>query len=103
MDIGKTAWVDSVNILWRAWPGDDSAPYYNDTPVTYTLDSGLIDVIGNLDPDVFKNKNMGNALMKKINSVLEMIDQGLYQDTSDKLKNDVLKKTDGCAKIMCTR
>jgi len=50
-----------------------------------------------LPPSVLKNSNMTNALTNKINAALGMIDQGLYQDALDKLENDILQKTDGCA------
>lgn len=63
---------------------------------TQTLQDA-VDVINGLDPGVFKNKNMANTLTNKINVVLEKIDQGLYQEAIDKLENDILKKTDGCA------
>jgi hypothetical protein len=39
---------------------------------------------------------MRNTLINKLNSVLLNIDQGAYQDAYNQLKNDVLKKTDGC-------
>ena len=51
-----------------------------------------------LDADSLKNSNMKNALMNKIEQVLEMIDAGLYKDALKKLENDILKKTDGCIK-----
>lgn len=41
---------------------------------------------------------MANALTNKINAVLQDVDQGLYQQALDKLQNDILAKTDGCAK-----
>ena len=50
-----------------------------------------------IDPASLKNRNMAHALTNKLNAVLEMIDQGRYQDALDKLENDILKKTDGCA------
>ncbi|MEW6683478.1 MAG: PKD domain-containing protein [Nitrospirota bacterium] len=56
-----------------------------------------ITTINNLDPGVFKNSNLVNALTNKINSVLGLIEQGLYQEALDKLQNDILGKTDGCA------
>jgi hypothetical protein len=40
---------------------------------------------------------MANTLTNKINAAIQMIDQGLYQDALDKLTNDILGKTDGCA------
>ena len=50
-----------------------------------------------LNPNIFKNRNMVNALTNKINAVLVMIDQGEYLETIDKLSDDVLGKTDGCS------
>lgn len=58
-----------------------------------------IELINSLEPAIFKNKNMCNALTNKINSVLELIDQGFYIDALEKLQNDILGKTDGCAEI----
>ena len=46
-----------------------------------------------------KNKNLKNALTNKINSALLLIDQGSYEEALDKLQNDILGKTDGCATI----
>ncbi len=51
-----------------------------------------------LDAGSLKNSNMKNALMNKIEQVLEMIDAGMYEDALKKLENDILKKTDGCIK-----
>ncbi|MHC4125852.1 MAG: GLUG motif-containing protein, partial [Planctomycetota bacterium] len=50
-----------------------------------------------LDPNSLKNANMANALSNKIDEVLAMIEAGNYQAALKKLKNDILKKTDGCA------
>jgi hypothetical protein len=55
--------------------------------------------INSLDDIVLKNNNMKNALTNKINAALEMIDQGLYENALDKLENDILGKTNGCAEI----
>ena len=52
--------------------------------------------IDELDPDNLNNPNSANALFNKINATLAMIDEGLYQDALNKLRNDILKKTDGC-------
>jgi hypothetical protein len=57
----------------------------------------LMDVINALDPAAFKNSNMANALTNKINAVLADIEQGNYESARDKLQNDILGKTDGCA------
>ncbi len=37
-DIEESGPVVAVNILWRAYPGDDSIPYYNAAPITYYYD-----------------------------------------------------------------
>lgn len=50
-----------------------------------------------LPPESLNNENSANALSNKIDATLAMIDQGLYEDALDKLQNDILKKTDGCA------
>ena len=56
-----------------------------------------MDTINEFAPASFKNNNMGNALTNKINAALELIDQGYYIDAIDKLLNDILQKTNGCA------
>ena len=56
-----------------------------------------IATINDLAPGVFRNSNMQNALTNKINAVLNQIDQGLYQEALNKLQNDILPKTNGCA------
>jgi hypothetical protein len=56
-----------------------------------------IEAINELECGDFKNGNMKNALTNKINAVLMDIDQGLYREALDKLQNDILRKTDGCA------
>ncbi|MDO8586726.1 MAG: PKD domain-containing protein [Armatimonadota bacterium] len=53
--------------------------------------------INHLPPDSFKNDTMANTLTNKINAAIQMIDQGLYADALDKLQNDIVAKTDGCA------
>ena len=40
---------------------------------------------------------MGNALTNKINALLQMIEQEDYSNALDKIENDILKKSDGCA------
>lgn len=55
-------------------------------------------VIVNLIPPVaLKNKNLKNPLTNKFNSVVEMVDLGLYAEALDKLESDILPKVDGCA------
>jgi len=50
-----------------------------------------------LDPDTLKNRNMKNALLNKINAVQQMLDKGRYEEALNKLQNNILQKTDGCA------
>ncbi|UJS17316.1 MAG: PKD domain-containing protein [Candidatus Jettenia sp.] len=54
-------------------------------------------VIASLNPNVFKNANMQNTLINKLNAVIANIEAGNYEDALGQLKNDVLGKTDGCA------
>jgi hypothetical protein len=55
------------------------------------------ETISELDPDIFLNENMSNALTNKINAAIELIDQGFYEEALIKLQEDILGKTDGCA------
>ncbi len=64
--------------------------------MTLVLDEATI-VINNIPPTDLKNPKMANALTKKINAVLKMIEKEQYQKALDKLTNDILAKTDGCA------
>jgi hypothetical protein len=56
-----------------------------------------IEIIYDLNPDDFKNRNMPNALTNKLNATLEKVDQGLYQEALSKLEHDILSKMNGCA------
>lgn len=68
------------------------------TEVTDTLDAAVA-AINHLASGSLKNQNMAKTLTNKIGAVLTMIDQGNYAEALDKLQNDVLAKTDGCALI----
>jgi uncharacterized membrane protein len=63
----------------------------------------LRDVIADLGdtgllPDAaFKNKNMRNALINKLNALIKDVDAGNYAEALAKLQEDVMAKTDGCA------
>jgi hypothetical protein len=57
----------------------------------------LREVIAELPVESLKNKNSSNALINKIDATLAMIEEGLYGEALDKLENDILRKTDGCA------
>ena len=54
-------------------------------------------VIASLYLGVFKNANMQNTLLNKLNALLANIEAGKYEDALGQLQNDILKKTDGCA------
>ncbi len=56
-----------------------------------------IDAINALAPEAFKNPNMKHTLTNKLGVVIGLVDQGVYSDAADKLRNDVLAKTDSCA------
>jgi len=53
--------------------------------------------VNSIDINVLKNKNMQNALTNKINAALKLVDQGQYEEALNKLQNDILSKTNGCA------
>jgi beta propeller repeat protein len=59
--------------------------------------NAIIESVGSLEPGDLKNANMQNALINKLNAVIASIEAGSYADALDKLQNDLLKKTDGCA------
>ena len=56
-----------------------------------------IQQIGELDPDAFKNPNAANALINMIEAALKMVEKGNYKGALNKISNEILKKTDGCA------
>ena len=58
-----------------------------------------VDIINNLAPSSLKNPNMTNALTNKIAAAVQLIEQGNYGEALDKLTNDILSKTDGCATV----
>lgn len=66
--------------------------------ITSNLQEEIV-IINSFDDNQLKNRNMKNALTNKINNVIELVNQGLYQDALDKLVNDILKKTNGCFEI----
>ncbi len=58
----------------------------------------LESIIAGLNPLMFKNPNMQNALNNELIAVIASISGGKYNDAIDQLQNDILGKTDGCAK-----
>jgi hypothetical protein len=55
------------------------------------------EIIGSLDPSVFKNTNLQKTFNNKLNGVIADIEAGNYANALDKLQHDILRKTDGCA------
>jgi len=55
--------------------------------------------IRTLPATAFKNANMQNNLISKLNAVIVMINAGDGTRALNKLQNDVQAKTDGCAQI----
>ncbi|MHC4110890.1 MAG: fibronectin type III domain-containing protein [Planctomycetota bacterium] len=66
--------------------------------VENSLQCTLYDAVESmLGPENMKNKNMKSSLLNKIDEALQMIDGGLYKNALNKLENDILQKTNGCA------
>lgn len=57
----------------------------------------LINLLNGLPNSAFSNTNFRNALSNKLQSVIQLIDDGDYQNAIDKLQSDILAKTDGCS------
>jgi hypothetical protein len=56
-----------------------------------------IDIVQGLDPAILKNGNLTkDSIINKINVVLDMINDGKYDNAMGKLQNDVIERTDGC-------
>lgn len=53
-------------------------------------------VISGIDEERFKNRNMKNTLINKLNTVIANIQAGNYSDAVGQLQNDILGKIDGC-------
>ena len=65
--------------------------------VESSLQSTLADVIEiELTLESMKSKNLKKTLLNKIDTVLDMIDDGLYTNALSKLRNDILSKMNGC-------
>lgn len=82
----------------------DSDPAYTTIAAILSGEDAIVqtlqeasDAIVTLPKSAFKNKKMKNTLTKKINEVLLKIDEGDIEGAYNKLKNDILKKTNGCA------
>ena len=73
----------------------DPNPYNCDTPET--IIEHAAEAIADLEPENLNNLNSGMALINKIDATLVMIEEGFYAEALEKLQNDILQKTDGCA------
>lgn len=56
-----------------------------------------VDLINALPTDVFKNRNLPRALSHKLLAIINQIESGDYVQARNKLANDVMGMTDGCA------
>ena len=81
--------------IWKMCDGPDYPKLgWEECPEAATL----LDVVSTmLDPNSLKNENMKNAFLNKLSAAQAMIDDGRYQAALNKLENDILAKTDGCA------
>lgn len=105
-------WTTAVPMFIQAIPGGAIGTPYNYT-LSFKVDSikirsialaniveGLRDIvttINNLETYYFKSANQRNTLTKKLHSVVRMVNHGFYTNALDKLQNNILQKTDGCA------
>jgi len=62
-----------------------------------TLVSDEITLIDSFAPLAFKNSNLQNSLIHKLQAVMSAIQAEDFEGAASKLKNDVMGKTDGCA------
>jgi hypothetical protein len=91
LELGKRYWY---SVKARNSAGTESGWSNVESSLQVTL-TDAVDAM--LDPDTLKNEKMKNALLNKINAVQEMIAEGLYEEALNKLQNDILQKTNGCA------
>jgi hypothetical protein len=103
-------WPTPIPMFIQALPGGAiGTPYYT---LSFKVDSvrinslaahiihGLHDIIkeiNKLKTDYFKNTNQQNTLTNKLHAVVRKVKEGSYAEALDKLQNDILQKTDGCA------
>ncbi|GEM_PF-3086163 len=84
--------------LIGAWINTDIDPLSEPDPEEILINTvGIVNTLS--VTGVLVNPNMDEPLSHKISAVLSMIEQGLYVDALDKLEQDILQKTDGCATI----
>ncbi|NIP24719.1 MAG: hypothetical protein GWN55_04830, partial [Phycisphaerae bacterium] len=91
LELGKRYWY---SVKARNAAGTESG-WSN---VEFSLQCSLSDAVDIvLNKECVKNENLKNVLLNKIYEALEMIDEVLYKDALNKLQNDILQKTNGCA------
>ena len=90
LELGQRYWY---SVKARNSAGTETGWSNVESSLQVTL-TDAVDIM--LDPATLKNKNMKNALLNKIDEVLEMIDDGLYEDALSKLEHDILAKMNGC-------
>ncbi len=57
------------------------------------------ETINALEPEDFNNEDSASKLSNEIDIVLAMIDDGMYAEGRDKLQNDILERSNGCAEV----
>jgi len=94
LELGRVYWY---SVKARNSAGTETGWSNVESSLQITL-ADIVDAIDTiLDPVSLRNENLKNALLNKINAVQQMIDEGLYEAALNKLQNDILQKTDGCA------
>ena len=97
------AGTTDINTLEAGWPYVDEKkiviygsidPQPKDN-LNRSLDE-LIDAIRSQKGSVFRNKSAQKALVNKIEAIKKQVAYGAYSGALEKLKEDVLEKTDGC-------
>jgi hypothetical protein len=78
------------------WEGGNVVPEALQTEAIQQAQN-LQTIISMLNISVFKNSNMKNGLLNKVNAVIANIEAGDYAYALDQLQNDILAKTGGCA------
>jgi parallel beta-helix repeat protein len=58
--------------------------------------SGFVSDIGD---NSLRNKKLRKPLTNKVDAVIQMVDEGCYEDALKKLQHDILGKTNGCIEI----
>jgi parallel beta-helix repeat protein len=66
------------------------------------VDMALADISGfvrDIDDDSLRNRKLRKPLTNKVDAVMQMVDEGCYEDALKKLEHDILGKTNGCVEI----